>query len=497
MKHHAQIDAEETLDPADWAATRALAHQMVDDAIDRLDGLRGKPLWQAMPDPVRASYATTLPQEPQPLEQTYAEITANLMPHSMGNIHPRFWMWYMGAGTFTGALADFLAAIDGSNLGGGNTAASLVDQQVTGWIRDMMGFPPGASATLVNCGSMANIVGLTAARNAMAGVDLRDDGIDAMPQPLRFYASDQVHSCHYKAMNLLGLGKKALRKVPSDAAFSMRIDDLRRMIQADRDIGLRPACVIATAGTTNTGSIDDLSAISDLCRDEGLWLHIDGCIGAMIAIAPQSRHLVAGIERADSLALDLHKSFHAPFDVGCAVLRDRRQHRQTFAEDAEYLQKMTRGIAAAEFLFDYGLDTSRGFRALKIWMMLKEHGVAKFGRLIDQAIAQARYLTDLIERHPMLELMAPTVVDIVSFRFNPGGVGEDALRGLNIEIMLRMQESGIAAVSDTTIHGRHCLRAAICNHRTRREDLDLLVAETLRIGGEVLPTADKTRPPMA
>lgn len=482
--------AEETLDPADWTSARALAHRMVDDAIDHLGSLRDRPLWRAMPDRVREGFSARLPDRPQPLEQAYAEIVENLMPHGMGNIHPRFWMWYMGAGNFTGALADFLAAIDGSNLGGGNTAASQVDRQVTDWVRDMMGFPASASGTLVNSGSMANILGLTAARNAMAGIDLREVGVDAMPQPLRFYASDQVHNCHHKAMNLLGLGKKALSKVPSDDAFRMQVGELRNRIQADRASGIRPACVIATAGTTNTGSIDDLNAIADLCAEEGLWLHVDGCIGAMLAIAPENRHLVAGLARADSLALDLHKGFQAPFDVGCTLLRDRRLHRQTFAEDAEYLQKMTRGIAAAEFLHDYGLDTSRGFRALKIWMMLKEHGVAKFGRLIDQGIAQARHLAGLIAREPMLELMAPTVIDIVSFRFNPGGADEDRLRALNIEIMLRLQEDGTAAVSDTTIHGRHCLRAAICNHRTRRADLDLLVSEVMRIGCGLVESRD-------
>ncbi len=478
--------AEETLDPADWAATRALAHRMVDDAIDHLDGVRERPLWQEMPASVQAGFAEPLPQGPQPLEHVYSDITASLMPHPMGNIHPRFWMWYMGAGNFTGALGDFLAAIDGSNLGGGNMAASQMDRQVTGWIRDMMGFPETASGTLINGGSMANIIGLVAARNAMAGVDLRQEGVDAMPQSLRFYASDQVHNCHFKAMNLLGLGKKSLCKVPSDVHFRMDLGALKSQIRADRDYGDRPACVIATAGTTNTGSIDDLSAIADLCAAEGLWMHVDGCIGALIAIAPDNRHLVAGIERAESLALDLHKGLQAPFDVGCALVRDRRQHRLTFAEDAEYLQKATRGIAAAEFLHDYSLDTSRGFRALKIWMMLKEHGVEKFGRLIDQGMAQAQHLSQQITQEPMLELMAPTVIDIVCFRFNPGGLGEAALRDVNIETMLRLQETGIAAVSDTTIHGRHCLRAAICNHRTRRTDLDLLVQETVRIGGDLV-----------
>ena len=483
--------AEETLDPTDWAATRALAHRMVDDAINHLDAVRERPLWQEMPASVRAGFTEPLPQGPQPLERVYFDITASLMPHPMGNIHPRFWMWYMGAGNFTGALGDFLAAIDGSNLGGGNMAAGQIDRQVTGWIRDMMGFPETASGTLVTGGSMANIIGLMAARNAMAGVDLRQYGVDAMPQPLRFYASDQVHSCHFKAMNLLGLGKGSLCKIPSDDQFRLDIDALRERIRLDRDQGIKPACVIATAGTTNTGSIDDLSAIAALCAAEGLWMHVDGCIGALITIAPDNRHLVAGIDRADSLALDLHKGLQAPFDVGCALVRDRRQHRLTFAEDAEYLQKMSRGIAAAEFLHDYNLDTSRGFRALKIWMMLKEHGVEKFGRLIDQGIAQAHYLTERITLEPMLELMAPTVTDVVCFRYNPGGLDEGALRDLNIEIMLCLQETGIAAVSDTTIHGHHCLRAAICNHRTRRTDLDLLVRETLLIGGNLVVTSNQ------
>lgn len=493
MTHQRRAVTEETLDPDDWGETRALAHRMVDDAINRLEGLRERPVWQEMPASVRGNFVGPVPRGPQPLGAVYSEFTDHILPHAMGNHHPRFWMWYMGAGSFTGALGDFLAAIDGSNLGAGNTAAALVDQQVVAWLTEMMGFPEGSSGTLVNGGSMANIIGLVAARNAKAGVDLRQDGVASMPEPLRFYASDQVHNCHEKAMNLLGLGKRALSKVPSNDNFQMDVAKLRAMIQADRAKGVRPACVIATAGTTNTGSIDDLPALADLCLDEGLWLHVDGCVGAPIAIAPQNHALVAGIGRADSLALDLHKGFHAPFDVGCALFRDRRQHRLTFAENAEYLQTMSRGIAAAEFLSDYNMDTSRGFRALKIWMMLKQNGVAKFGRLIDQGIAQAQYLTEMIGRAPALELIAPTATSIVCFRFNPGGLDEAALRVLNIEIMVQMQEAGLAAVSDTTVKGRHCLRVAICNHRTGRADLDLLVREILRIGGTLAAIGNKAR----
>ena len=485
MPQDTRIDTEDSLDPADWEDMRRLAHVMVDDAISRLQGLRDEPVWQPMPDAMKAEFHSPPPADPAPLEAVYADVKNKLYPHAMGNIHPRFWAWYMGAGCLTGALADFLAAIDGSNLGGGDTGANQVDHQVTDWLRQMMGFPEGASGTLVNGGSMANIVGLTAARNAMADVDLHHQSVADIGAPLRFYASDQVHSCHMKAMNLLGVGGTALTRIATDDAFRMDLDALRAAIRTDRSQGVRPACVIATAGTTNTGSIDPLPEIADLCRDQGIWLHVDGCIGAMFSIAPSNRHLVAGIERADSLALDLHKGLHAPFDVGCALLRDQKVHRATFAENAEYLQVATRGLAAAEFLHDYGLETTRGFRALKVWMMLRHHGVETFGRILDRNIAQACHLTALIDAAPELELMAPTATSVVCFRHAPGVMGEADLRAHNTEIMLRIQESGIAVITDTTIRGRHCLRVAICNHRTKDEDIDLLVQEVLRIGAKM------------
>lgn len=486
MSQDTRIDRDVTLDPADWEPTRALAHKMLDDAIVRLQGLREGPVWQPMPDEMKACFHGPPPATPSPLEAVYADVTDKLYPYAMGNTHPRFWAWYMGAGSLTGALADFLAAIDGSNLGGGNTGATLVDQQVTDWLRRMMGFPEGASGTLVNGGSMANIVGLTAARNAMAGVDLHTMSVADIDAPLRFYASDQVHACHMKAMNLLGLGGKALTRVTTDDAFRMDIDALRHAIRADRALGMRPACVIATAGTTNTGAIDPLHDIADLCRDEGIWLHVDGCIGALFSIAPDSRHLVAGIERADSIALDLHKGLQAPFDVGCALLRDRRLHRSTFAEDAEYLQVASRGLAAAEFLHDYGPETTRSFRALKVWMTLRQHGTDTFGRILDRNVDQARHLTALIEAEPELVLMAPTATTVVCFRHAPKGMDEAGLRTHNTEIMRLIQESGIAVITDTTIRSKHCLRVAICNHRTRHDDLDLLVREVVGVGNRIL-----------
>ena len=478
--------AEETLDPGDWSEALALSHRIVDDAVSFLRDVRDRPVWRDMPAEVRTFFSTPMPRAPEPMSEVYREVAENLMPYPMGNIHPRFWSWYMGSSNYTGAIGDFLAAIQGSNLGGGNHAAALMDQQVIGWCKEMMGFPASASGTLVSGGSMANIIGLTVARNVKAGIDVRERGVGAIEKPLRFYGSDQVHSCHRKAIEALGLGNQALRRIPSDSGLRIDLSALHAAIADDRAAGFQPACVIGTAGTVNTGAIDDLRGLAAIAKEEDLWLHVDGCIGALIAIAPENAFRVAGIEKVDSLALDPHKWLHVPFEAGCVLIRDASAHRDAFEVMPEYLQSTARGLASGHWLNDYGLQTSRGFKALKIWMSLKEHGVEKFGRLIDQHIAQAHYLSDLIEAEPLLELVAPTSINIVCYRYRLGGIDGPALKALNTEIMLRLQEEGVAAISDTTVHGVHCLRAAINNHRTRRDDLELLVRETIRLGSKVV-----------
>jgi glutamate/tyrosine decarboxylase-like PLP-dependent enzyme len=472
---------EETLDPEDWGATEALSHQIVGDAVRYLRDIRERPPWQAMPAEVREVFTEPLPSGPSPLTAVYRSVTENLMPYPMGNVHPRFWSWYMGSSNIAGALGDFLAAVQGSNLGGGNHAAALMDQQVVGWCKQMIGFPASASGTLESGGSMANLIGLTVARNVKAGVDVRECGVAAIPRQLRFYASDQVHSCHRKALEALGLGNRALRRIPTDDSMRIDVAALRMAIWEDRAAGLRPACIIGTAGTVNSGAIDDLDALASLAVEEELWFHVDGCIGALAAIAPANRHLVSGIERADSVALDPHKWLHAPFEVGCALVRDPEAHHGAFAVTPEYLESSPRGLAAAAWLHEYGLQTTRGFRALKVWMAIKQHGIEKFGRLIDQNIAQAHYLSDLIDAEPTLERLTPTTLNIVCFACRSDDADPEVIKALNVEIMLRLQEEGIAVLSDTTIAGHHCLRVAITNHRTRRADLDVLVREVVRL----------------
>lgn len=476
---------EESLDPADWAELRDVAHRAIDDAIEHLRGLPDRPPWRDMPPEVRAFFNDSAPQDGQPLSEVYADLQTNLFPFPMGNIHPRFWGWYMGAGNFPGALGDFLAAIDGSNLGGGNTAAAQLDRQVVDWLRRIAGFPPESGGTLTSGGSAANLVCHAVARQVQSGIDIRRLGVAALKRPLVFYGSDQTHSCHRKALEILGLGAQALRLLPSDGDFRLRLDALETAVAEDHAAGRQPACVIGNAGTVNTGAIDDLAAIATFCREQGLWFHVDGCIGAFLALSPDHAPMIAGMAQADSLALDPHKWLHAPFEAGCALIRDRAAHYATFALHPEYLEEKPRGVAGAEYLFDYGIELSRGFKALKVWIALKHFGTRKFGRLVAQNIAQARYLSARIDGEPRLERLAPVPINIVCFRYRRAGLDAEALKAINTEIMLQLQEDGIAVLTDTTIRGGHALRVAINNHRTRRTDLDLLIAEIIRRGDQM------------
>ena len=466
----------ETLDPADWDQLRALAHRAIDDGFDYLQTVRDRPVWQPVPESIVARLQGSAPREPLGAEAAYADFQELVLPYPVGNAHPRFWAWFMGNGTPFAAVADFLAAIVNPNLGGGNHVANHVEAQVVQWCKEIVGFPANSSGLLVSGGSMANFVGLTVARNSLPGLDMRGVGVAGLSQRLLTYASVEVHSCVQKSIEALGLGAQSLRKVPVNDAYEIDVDALGRMIREDRAAGGRPFCVIGNAATINTGATDDLDALAALCEREDLWFHVDGAIGALLALAPQHRHLVRGMERADSVTLDLHKWLHIPFEAACALVRDRKAHRDAFALTPEYLEKTTRGLASGSLWFsEYGLQLSRGFKALKVWMSIKEHGLDRFGRLIDRNIAQAHELEALVEAEPDFELMAPVATNTVCFRCNPGGMTDAQLNEFNAELLIRLHESGIAAPSYTTLHGRYCLRAAIVNHRTVSDDLAVMM----------------------
>jgi glutamate/tyrosine decarboxylase-like PLP-dependent enzyme len=480
----------ETLDPADWDALRRLAHRAIDDGFDHLQTVRDRPVWRPAPPPVLARLQGPAPREPQGAEAAYGDFLELVLPYPMGNTHPRFWSWYMGNGTPFGAVADFLAAVVNPNMGGGNHVANHVEAQVLDWCKEIVGLPAEASGLLVSGGSMANFVGLAVARNAHAGVDVRHLGVGAIPKRLVTYASVEVHSCVQKAIEALGLGAASLRKVAINADYEIDLAALERAVAADREAGLQPFCVIGNAATINTGATDDLAGLAALCERERLWFHVDGAIGALLALAPRHRDFVRGMERADSVTLDLHKWLHVPFEAACVLVRDRKAHRDTFALTPEYLEHTERGLASGSHWFsEYGLQLSRGFRALKIWLSIKEHGLDRYGRLIDRNIDQAQELAALVREAPDLVLVAPVKTNIVCFRYDPGGLDDARLDELNEELLVRVHESGVAAPSYTTLGGRYCLRAAIANHRTESADLVLLVEKVRALGAELSATA--------
>ena len=474
---------QETLDPEDWSQLRQLVHRAVDDALEYLQQTRQRPVWQPTPGEVAARFSAPLPLLPQGAERAYRDFRDWVMPYQMGNTHPRFWGWYMGNGTAFGALGDFLAATVNPNMGGGNHVGDLVESQVLDWCKEIVGLPLNSSGLLVSGGSMANLVALAVARSGTGPTDVRSAGVAALPKPLTFYASTEVHSCMQKAVELLGHGATSLHKIAVDDRYRIDMAALSATVAADRAAGLQPCAVVGSAGTINTGSVDDLAGLADFCAREHLWFHVDGAIGAVAALAPSQRPLLRGMELADSVALDLHKWLHLPFEAGCVVVRDRQAHRATFSLTPEYLAHAQRGLASgADWFSEYGVQLSRGFRALKVWLSFKEHGLQKYGRLIEQNIAQAKRLAELVSALPELELMAPVVLNIVCFRYRGKGGSQQQLNILNEELLIRLHEGGVVAPSYTTLAGSYCLRAAIVNHRTRTEDLGILVDEVLRTG---------------
>jgi glutamate/tyrosine decarboxylase-like PLP-dependent enzyme len=334
---------------------------------------------------------------------------------------------------------------------------------------------------------MANLVGLTVARNTRAGFDVRKDGLTAADQPMTFYGSVETHSSSQKAVELLGLGSAALRRIPVEADYQIDVRSLQEAVAKDREDGFQPICVIGNAGTVNTGAYDDLNALADLCEGEGLWFHIDGAFGALAALSPDLRPLASGLDRADSLAFDVHKWMYMPYEIGCVLVRSKDDHWRAFSLIPDYLAHAESGLAGSTHWYsEYGLQLSRGFRALKAWMSIKEHGIEKYGRLIKQNVDQARYLADLVDDAPQLERLAPVPLNIVCFRYRGDLPNSADLNAINEEILMRLHEQGTAVPSYTTLSGNYALRVAITNHRSRREDFDVLVREVIRLGEDVL-----------
>lgn len=477
-----------SLDPADWTTHRRVAHEALDLMLDYQEQITDQPAWRPMPPEKEARLQTPLPAEGEGIDAALREFRETVFPYVLGNPHPRFWGWVPGQGTPGGIIAELLAAGVNAVTGPFNDSSARVEAQVIDWLREAMGMPEETGGVLTSGGSVANLIGLAVGRDAVAKTDVPRDGLASEGRGLAVYASEAVHSSVKKSLQILGMGRSALRSVPVDDDHRIRVDVLEDMLTHDLREGsdVSPAILVGSAGTVDTGAFDDFEALAAVADREDLWLHVDGAFGALAALAPDLQPLVAGMERADSLAFDAHKWMSAPYDVGVVLVRDREAHRRTFTVEASYLSALPRGTGARPESTDHlSPQLSRGFRALSVWMSIREHGIRHFGRVVQEGVDQARYLASLVREHPDLELMAPVPLCIVCFRYMEPGLTPPEEDALNREILMRLQERGIAVPSSTVIDGRFVLRVANTNHRTRREDFDRLVEQTVRLGEEI------------
>jgi aromatic-L-amino-acid/L-tryptophan decarboxylase len=475
-----QSQASETLDPQNWDEIRAQGHRMLDDMLDYAANIRQRPVWSPIPDEARARFRAALPAAPTALDEVYSEFTEAVVPYATGNVHPGFMGWVHGGGTAVGMLAEMLAAGLNANLGGRDHMPIEVERQIVEWMRALFGLPDGASGIFVTGTSTANLMAVLVARTAALGSEVRQHGIGQPGALLTAYTSKAAHGCITKAMDIAGFGSDALRNIAVDSNHRIDVAALRKQIATDREAGLKPFLVVGSAGTVDIGAIDDLAALATLCREEKLWFHVDGAYGALGMLSPALAPRLAGIEHADSIALDFHKWGQVPYDAGFLLVRDGRQHRDAFAAPAAYLRRETRGLAAGvSWPCDFGPDLSRGFRALKTWFTLKTYGTEKLGAVIARTCALAQYLEARISVEPRLELMAPVQLNIVCFRYR----ATESCK-VNRDLVADLHESGIAAPSTTVLDGQLAIRAAIVNHRTDVCDIDALIAAVLEFGAQ-------------
>jgi glutamate/tyrosine decarboxylase-like PLP-dependent enzyme len=425
-----------------------------------------------------------VPEEGRPFEEVLDFAREHILPRPMGNSHPRFFGFINASADPVGIAADFLASAMNPNCWGGDHAAIHVEALVMSWIAGLLGYPPEAEGILVSGGSMANFTALAAARRAVVPGNVREDGVPASPRPI-VYASDQVHHCVDKAVDLLGLGTAHLRKIETDASFRIRMDRLADAVTADRKRGLAPAILVGSAGTVNTGAIDPIEELADFAAREGLWFHVDGAYGAMARLSPKLSPLFSGMERADSIAADPHKWLYVPYEAGATLVREPGRLAAAFRRFPEYLaQDSESPFPGPAWFAERGVELSRGFKALKVWMGFQVHGRKGYAGAIERDVALAHSLSAEVDARPDLERLSETVLSIVNFRYRPRGadLSDEALDRLNRRIVNRLVGSGSFFLAPTILKGRASLRVCIVNFRTREDDLRFLLDEVERIG---------------
>jgi len=479
---------------------RVLGHRLVDRIAEWLGSLRELPVTrEATPREIRALLGDPgLPRSGEPVGPVLDEAARLLFDHSLFNGHPRFWGYITAAAAPIGALADLLAAAVNPNLGGWQLSpvASEIENRTVAWIGELVGFPAGGGL-LVSGGNMANLVAFFAARRARAPWDLRVEGLRGDPRRMVFYASTETHTWIHKAADLSGLGTNAIRWIGTDPDQRLDVAELERRIADDRAAGMLPFLVVANAGTVGTGAVDPLPAIADVCREQDLWFHVDGAYGGPAAALPEASPDLRALDRADSLALDPHKWLYTALEAGCTLVRDRRHLVDAFSFRPPYYHFGGEEEDPPTNYYELGPQNSRGFRALKVWLGLRQAGREGQVRMIRDDIALAEALHRAIGAHPDLEAWT-CKLSIVTFRYVPSNLAarrDEAaayLDELNELLLTRLKSGGEAFVSNTVLNERFVLRACIVNFRTTRADVEALPVLVARVGRE----ADRElRPP--
>jgi aromatic-L-amino-acid/L-tryptophan decarboxylase len=482
--------AEEDYSPEfsfDELSLRRFGYQVVDEVAAYLSGIQERPVWQPMPDSVREEIRTQeFPLQGYPFEETLAFIREMIMPYPQGNGHPRFAGWINSAPAHAGILIKPLEGAMNPNCGIGNHAGQELERLTVQWLMELCGFPvEGSAGVFVSGGSEANFTCLQAARYWAAqadGWDIRKEGLQGSHPPFVLYQSDQGHFSIRRAVEAMGLGSNAIHIVPSTPSYQMDVKRLAQRIEEDRAAGMRPFCVAATAGTVDTGAIDALDELADLCEEQGLWLHVDGCYGAVGILDEQVAPLYKGIERVDSLATDQHKWLSVPIDCGCALVRHGEVLRDTF-------RLTPPGQDEHEaWMSEFTLQRTRRFRALDVWTILRTVGRDGLARTITNNIEMAQLLARLVEAEPDLELVASGPLSIVRFRYIPAALSDSPhlFDQLNKELALEIQRRGKTFFTSTRFQGKEVLRACLVNYMTNEADIYAMFDEILCAGEHLL-----------
>ena len=474
---------------------RHAGHALVDRIADFLAGLPDRPVTPGEePAQVRAALdaAAGLPQQGAPMADLLEQASTLVSDHSLIPNHPRFMGYVIGSAAPIGMLADLLAASINPNAGAWilSPIATEIEQQSIRWMAELIGYThdrqPNCGGILVSGGNMANMVGFFAARKAKTHWDLRAQGLAGSDQDLVLYASEETHTWVQKAADLSGLGTDAIRWIATDDRQCMQLDELRAAIARDRENGQRGFMVVATGGTVSTGAVDPLDEIADLCAAEDLWLHVDGAYGVPAACLPELADTFRGLDRADSIAMDPHKWLYAPLEAAVTIVRDPAHLSDAFSFKPPYYKLDHHGEDSGVNFYEYGPQNSRCFRALKVWLCLKQAGRDGYQQMIREDIALAAYLDQRCAGHAELEACA-TGLSITTFRYRPLNWKGDseALNALNEELLARLQTGGRVFISNALIDGQYQLRACVTNFRTTEADMDALVDEVVKLGREL------------